>query len=336
VKSYRTDNGIYTTKEFLESLVNEKQVISHSGVGGHHHNGAAKNAIKHTTYKARTMMIHQALRWPDASDKTLWPLALDHAVYLHNHTPNPALGGLTPEEIWSKSVASHSTLLHAHVWGCPAYVLNPRLTDGKKIPKWQPRSRRGMYVDRSSLHASLVGLILNLQSSNISPQYHVVYDDFYETVHLDEASEPECWGDLILTSSERVVIDEATADEREKIPRLAGEWTELQTKLHRSQDGPFQQREQTLAPEHRSTTPAPSSPSGPQSSQSPTQSVENTSPRSPITPDPRNPSGTQPSPSLPQSVGPTRRSTRQRYIPDRMVPGQGGMESPKSITTVLA
>jgi hypothetical protein len=195
VKSYRTDNGIFTSKEFLDSLVQDKQVISHSGVGGHHHNGVAENAIKHTTFKARTMMIHQALRWPEAADKTLWPLALEHAVYLHNHTPQEALGGLTPEEIWSKSIASHSSLLHAHVWGCPAYVLDPRLTDGRKIPKWQPRSRRGMYVGRSRLHASSVGLILNLHTSNISPQFHVVYNDFFETVHSDEADEPACWGE---------------------------------------------------------------------------------------------------------------------------------------------
>jgi hypothetical protein len=240
VKSYRTDNGIITT--------NEKQVISHSGVGGHHHNGAAENAIKHTTYKARTMMIHQALRWPDASDKTLWPLALEHAAYLHNHTPNSALGGLNQEEIWSKSVASHSPLLHAHVWGCPAYVLDPRLTDGKNIPKWQPRSRRCMYVGRSRLHASSVGLVLNFQTSNISPQFHAVYDNFFETVHSDDVNEPDCWGDLVFTSSERIVMDEATAEERAQIPCLADECDDSNTrKIERKTHGhdpPAIQREE--------------------------------------------------------------------------------------------
>jgi len=70
-------------------------------------------------------------------------MALSHAAHLYNHTPKAALGNLSPMEIFTGSKSNHSQLLNAHTWGCPVYVLDPRLKDGKKIPKWEPRSRRG-------------------------------------------------------------------------------------------------------------------------------------------------------------------------------------------------
>ena len=140
VKDYQTDNGVYTAKEFLEELTKEGQGIKHSGVGGHHHNGVAENNIKTVVRRAQTMMIHAALRWPEAAEKELWPLAMDYAVWLHNHLPDQSTG-LSPEEVWTNSKGSHSVLQHAKVWGCPAYVLDPKLQNGQKLPKWQPRSR---------------------------------------------------------------------------------------------------------------------------------------------------------------------------------------------------
>ena len=65
------------------------QTIRHSGVGGHHHNGAAENGIKNVVMKARTMMFNSALRWPESIDLSLWPLALQHAAHLYNEIPKP-------------------------------------------------------------------------------------------------------------------------------------------------------------------------------------------------------------------------------------------------------
>lgn len=107
---------------------------------------------------------------------------MDHAVYLHNNTPRMDTG-LDPIEIWRKSKSSYSVLRCAHTWGCPAYVLDPTLQDGQKIPKWHPRSRVGQYMGLSPLHASTVGVVRNLKTGRLSPQYHVVYDDKFETVH---------------------------------------------------------------------------------------------------------------------------------------------------------
>ena len=36
------------------------------------------------------------------------------------------------------------------------------------------------------LHASTVGLVRNLQNGNINPQFHLVFDDYFETMHTIE------------------------------------------------------------------------------------------------------------------------------------------------------
>eukprot|EP00978_Attheya_sp_CCMP212_P026824 scaffold88955_cov24-Attheya_sp.AAC.1 len=62
------------------------------------------------------------------------------------------------------------------------YVLDPRLQDGKKVPKWQPRSKRGQFVGFSPDHSSTIGLIRNVSTGYVSPQFHVVYDDYFTSV----------------------------------------------------------------------------------------------------------------------------------------------------------
>ncbi len=62
IRKYFTDNEVYTVKEFGHSLKRFDQTIKHSGVGGHHHNGLAENAIKNVTRRAIIMMFHTAIR----------------------------------------------------------------------------------------------------------------------------------------------------------------------------------------------------------------------------------------------------------------------------------
>ena len=77
-------------------------------------------------------MIHAALHWPDTEDEALWPLAVSHAVYLYNNTPN-AESGITPNEIFSRTHTDGRALRQSHPWGCPVYVLEAKLQDGKNL-----------------------------------------------------------------------------------------------------------------------------------------------------------------------------------------------------------
>ena len=66
-----------------------------------------------------------------------------------------------------------------YVWGCPSYVLNPSLQAGMKIPRWEPRSTRGVFCGLSMVHSSEVPQVLNLTTGSITTQFHVVFDDFF-------------------------------------------------------------------------------------------------------------------------------------------------------------
>jgi hypothetical protein len=105
--------------------------------------------------------------------------------------------------------------------GCPAYVLDLKIQDGKKIPKWQPKSRRGQFLGFSKQHASTIGLVRNIKTGSISPQFHVVYDDRFMTVPSrldDDEINKEDWEEL-LTFSRMLSIDEDN-----QAPELNEEW----------------------------------------------------------------------------------------------------------------
>ena len=73
IQAYHTDNGVFTSKEFMRELAEKGQGIKFSGVSAQFQNGAAENAIKIVVRNARTMMIHATLRWPGFVEKNLWP-----------------------------------------------------------------------------------------------------------------------------------------------------------------------------------------------------------------------------------------------------------------------
>ena len=171
-------------------------------------------------------MIHCALRWPECSEKELWPLAIDYGVYLYNHMPSKE-SGKSPVEIWSGSKSSYSSLTNSHPWGCPVYILDPKLQDGQKIPKWRPISRLGQFMGVSKHHASTVGLVRNLQTGRIIPQFHVIYDDDFETVRSDEESQPLIWEELLTFNTFK-----SDYSAEINIPQLEKEWLETDEISH--------------------------------------------------------------------------------------------------------
>ena len=241
IKGYNTDNGVYTAKEILERLETDSKTLRLSGVGAHHQNGPAENAIKNVSRRARIFMFHAAIRWPESHDKSLWPFAMDHAVHLHNHTPR-RLDKFAPIEIWSQSRSTHSQLVHAHPWGVPVYVLDPTLQDGFKMPKFNPRARKGIYLGPSPLHASSVGMTLNPKTSRISPQFHCIHDDYFETVACNaETSQKkmdELWDEVAFEGCERVEMELDHDDPT----RFKNDWdfpgNEDETSQLKSQDPP--------------------------------------------------------------------------------------------------
>ena len=110
------------------------------------------------------------------------------------------------------------------------YVLDPKLQDGHKIPKWNQRARRSQYLGVSPNYSSTVGLILNLRTGAITTQYHVLYDDLYSTVPNSEngggpdpTRDRDFWLRLISTGIESYLPD-LDPNEDGAVPELGGEW----------------------------------------------------------------------------------------------------------------
>ena len=93
--------------------------------------------------------------------------------------------GLNPLAAFTKTKSDHSDLLWAHVWSIPAFVLNLRFQDGKKIPKWDRRSRQAQFVGYLSENSLLVAKVRHLQKNHVSSQYHLIHNNNFETILMD-------------------------------------------------------------------------------------------------------------------------------------------------------
>jgi hypothetical protein len=220
IQNYRGDNGVFKSDEFTKDLNHQNQTICFSAVGAHHQNGIAERAIRTISESARAMILHAAIHWPEETMMDLWPIAMDYAVYLWNRVPCKD-SRIVPLEILCGCKRDKKILRSSHVWGCPSYVLDPKIQDGKKILRWQPKSRRGQFLGFSKRHASTVRLIRNLKTGSISPQFHVVFDDAFTTVPSrmqEDNIDPAEW-ERLLTFSRLLSIDV-----EDKAPDLHNNW----------------------------------------------------------------------------------------------------------------
>ena len=88
------------------------------------------------------------------------------------------------------------------------------------MPKWAPRSQRGVNISFSKMNPTQVGLLLNLLTVTISPQYHVIFDDMFSTVMSSTAEDPEVWISLVTSRSSRIQV----MLDHEYDPDLDDEW----------------------------------------------------------------------------------------------------------------
>jgi hypothetical protein len=85
------------------------------------------------------MMIHAAIWWPDVVEANTWPMAVSYAVWLHNYMPKT--NNRSPLDLLCRITIPRHTLKEAHVYECLTYVLVPGMREGKKVRKFDPRSR---------------------------------------------------------------------------------------------------------------------------------------------------------------------------------------------------
>ncbi len=234
IKHYHCDNCIFSSKTYCKECFKKMQSKSFLGVGAQHQNSKAEQAIQTIMYMARTFLVHSSLHWTDmgADDIPLWPFAVKHAVWLYKPVPNQ-VSGLTPLELTTKQKAVHRDILRSHVWECPVYVLEPKLQNDQQLPKWNQRSRLGQFLGYPDEHSSLVANARHLGTGYVSPQYHVVFGDLFDTVFSsgsDDALVDSICKNLYGTSCEIYATDEYDAKDNlvYKPPPLDEVWLDAE------------------------------------------------------------------------------------------------------------
>ena len=188
VRHYHADNGRFADNLFVQDVAKQGQTLSFCGVNAHFQNGIAEKRIRDLQESARKQLLHAKARWSAAVDLSLWPYALRSANHLRNSLPDDEDGSSPLERFARTEVAPK--LKENHTFACPVYALQNRLQAGNRIPKWNPRARIGLNLGPSPRHAASVSLVLNLQTGLVSPQYHVTFDDFFETVRPTATNSP--------------------------------------------------------------------------------------------------------------------------------------------------
>jgi hypothetical protein len=103
------------------------------------------------------------------------------AVDMMNATPREHGKNQSPIKIFA-SVGVRPKLQNFHSFGCPVNVLNVPLQTVQSQSKWMSPARLGIYLGMSPRHARTVALVLNPRSGMVSPQWHVKFDDSFDTV----------------------------------------------------------------------------------------------------------------------------------------------------------
>jgi hypothetical protein len=180
IKHIHSDNGIYTAKSFVDHCDGKRQKHTLCGVGAHHQNGSVERYIGHLTGKARTMLLHSMQHWPLEVSAAFWPFAFNYAKCVHNFTRRRG-ESKSPFELFTDETPPIKPS-DFRVFGCPAFVLSNEMQDGKATHKFsKARSYMGVFVGLSPAHAGSVPLIFNPSTKLVSPQYHVIFDEGFET-----------------------------------------------------------------------------------------------------------------------------------------------------------
>jgi hypothetical protein len=222
---------LFAHKGFLDEVNRKAQKITFCAVGAHHQNGIIENKNKMLTLSARTLLLHGIRMWPQMIDTMFWPFAFKAAAERHNQLSLTAEGQM-PLSILHDVPVENIPVKTFHILFCPVYVLDSRSQSagGPGPPKWEPRSRIGVYLGHSPFHAGSVALVFNPKTGRVSPQYHIVFDDTFSTVpYMDAGTVPPHWEDLLKYSSEKATGEEFSLAEdwMESIKRVPGDHTNV-------------------------------------------------------------------------------------------------------------
>jgi transposase InsO family protein len=211
IKNIRADNGVYSAQLFRDSCTRNQQILTFCAIGAHWQNGIAERFIGTITQRARTILLHAMAKWPSVISEDMWMSALRHAVNFHNSSFRKTQQ-VTPYEAFTGQVSPWS-INDFRVFGSPTYVLRKELQDGVTLNKWKPRSWLGVYIGTSNCHASAIPLIYNPTSTHVSPQFHVIYDEYFYTVNPSNSAISDVYLSKLYNSSAKWLYRDPYSDD---------------------------------------------------------------------------------------------------------------------------
>jgi hypothetical protein len=143
IKAFHTDSEQALNNMFITHIRNEGIELRQSAPYSHQQNGPAERSGGVIISMARRILFEAYL------PENLWPLAIDHIIYLLHRLPKKRLGWKTPYEIiQSITKLKKSTipnLGHIRIFGCKAYRKIPS-TQIPRLEKMAPRANIGYLI----------------------------------------------------------------------------------------------------------------------------------------------------------------------------------------------
>jgi hypothetical protein len=128
------------------------------------------------------MLNHAISRWDNTITAELWPFAIQHAATIYNTTKRRSRDyGLIPwEQFTGKRYKLDQTDMHPLF--CPFYVRDQRMQEGTSPPKWTKQTTQKVYVGHLHHYSKSVPMVWDPKTKLVSPQFHVMFDDIFDTV----------------------------------------------------------------------------------------------------------------------------------------------------------
>jgi hypothetical protein len=128
------------------------------------------------------MLNHAISRWDKTITAELWPFAIQHAATIYNTTKQRSRDyDLSP---WEQFTGERSKLdqTDMHPLFCPVYTLDRRMQEGTSPPKWTKLTTQKVYVCHLHHYSKSVPTVWDPKTKLVSPQFHVMFDDNFDTV----------------------------------------------------------------------------------------------------------------------------------------------------------
>jgi hypothetical protein len=109
---------------------------------------------------------------------------------------------ISPYETFTGQTPSRSIKVF-RVFGAETYDLQKELQDRTSYSKWKPRAWQGIYIGSSTCYASAIPLIYNPVTTHITPQIHLLYNEYFHTVNTHSSLDRDSYLERLFHTSAR-------------------------------------------------------------------------------------------------------------------------------------